>query len=56
MFKERPMPLASQTRPFDARARQPRQWPLGVAVFVAAVLNVIVWGGLLSATRAFLDL
>ncbi|MEW6388843.1 MAG: hypothetical protein AB1542_00105 [Pseudomonadota bacterium] len=50
------MPFASQSRPFDPRARRPRQWPLGVAVFIAAVLNAIVWGGLLSAARAFLRL
>ncbi|AVQ03409.1 hypothetical protein B7G68_17085 [Caulobacter segnis] len=56
MVKERLMPFASQTRPFDPRARRPRQWPLGVAVFVAAVLNAIVWGGLLSVARAFLGL
>lgn len=56
MFKERQMPFASQTRSFDARAHRSRQWPLGVAVFIAAVLNVIVWGGLLSVARAFLRL
>lgn len=50
------MPFASQTRPFDARLRRSRQWPLGVAVFIAAVLNAIVWGGLLSVARAFLHL
>lgn len=55
-FKERPMPTVSQTRPFDARVRQPRQWPLGFAVLLAAVLNVIVWGGLFSVARAFLGL
>jgi hypothetical protein len=48
------MPFASQTRPFDPRARRSRQWPLGVAVFIASVLNAIVWGGLLSVARAFL--
>lgn len=56
MFKERQMPFASQTRPFDPRPARSRQWPLGVAVFVAAVLNAIVWGGLLSVARAFLRL
>jgi hypothetical protein len=56
MVKERLMPVASQTRSFDPRTRRSRQWPLGVAVFIAAVLNAIVWGGLFSAARAFLRL
>ena len=56
MVKERPMPPASQTRPFDPRVRRPRQWPLGVAVFVAAVLNVIIWSDLVSVACAFLRL
>jgi len=50
------MPATSQVRPFDPRAHRPRQWPLGFAVLLAAVLNAIVWGGLFSVARAFLRL
>ncbi|MET3665361.1 hypothetical protein [Caulobacter sp. 1776] len=53
------MTVASQARPFDprparARARAPRQWPLGFAVLLASVLNAVVWGGLLTVAKAFL--
>lgn len=51
------MTTASQARPFDPRprpARAPRQWPLGVAVLMATVLNAVVWGGLLAVAKAFL--
>ena len=55
MVKERFMTIASQTRSFDPRPqgarRQPRQWPLGVAVLVASVLNAVVWGGLFASPR-----
>ena len=50
------MTVVSQARPFDPRVRAPRQWPLGFAVLLAAVLNAIVWGGLLTVARAFLHL
>ena len=56
------MTVASQARPFDPRpARRPakgsaRQWPLGFAVLLAAVLNAIVWGGLFTVAKAFLHL
>lgn len=54
------MTVASQARPFDPRpVRRPakgsgRQWPLGVAVLLASVLNAIVWGGLFTVAKAFL--
>lgn len=54
------MTVASQTRSFDPRPqsarRQPRQWPLGVAVLVASVLNAVVWGGLFAVAKVFLSL
>ena len=51
------MSVVSQARPFDPRARRPaRQWPLGFAVLLAAVLNAIVWGGLFTVAKAFLHL
>lgn len=52
------MSVLTQARPFDPRpARRPvRQWPLGFAVLVAAVLNAIVWGGLFTVAKAFLNL
>ncbi len=51
------MPVATQARPFDPRTRRPtRQWPLGFAVLLAAVLNAIVWGGLFSVAKAFLHI
>ncbi|MDR7232336.1 hypothetical protein J2X45_003442 [Caulobacter sp. BE264] len=55
------MTVASQTRSFDprpqrARRREHRQWPLGVAVLVASVLNAVVWGGLFAAAKVFLSL
>ncbi|OYX03541.1 MAG: hypothetical protein B7Z12_10015 [Caulobacter vibrioides] len=61
MVKEHFMTVASQTRSFDprpqrARRREPRQWPLGVAVLVASVLNAVVWGGLFAAAKVFLSL
>ncbi|WP_297509386.1 hypothetical protein [uncultured Caulobacter sp.] len=49
------MTAVSRARPFDPRpARAPRQWPLGVAVLMATVLNAIVWGGLLAAAKTLL--
>ena len=49
------MAIATQARPFYPRVRRPaRQWPLGVAVLLATVLNAIVWGGLLAVAKAFL--
>ena len=52
------MTVASQARPFDPRPvrRQVRQWPLGFAVLLAAVLNAVVWGGLFTVAKAFLRL
>ena len=52
------MPVVSQVRPFDPRpARRPlRQWPLGFAVLLAAMLNAVVWGGLFTVAKAFLSL
>ena len=56
------MSVITQARPFDPRpanhrsGRSPvRQWPLGFAVLVAAVLNAIVWGGLFTAAKTFLN-
>ena len=52
------MPVVSQARPFDPRpVRRPaRQWPLGFAVLLAAMLNAVVWGGLFAVAKAFLSL
>jgi hypothetical protein len=51
------MSVVSPARPFAPRARRPApQWPLGVAVLMASVLNAIVWGGLLAVAKAFLHL
>ena len=32
------------------------QWPLGLAVLVASVLNAVVWGGLFAVAKVFLNL
>ncbi|NQE60913.1 hypothetical protein [Caulobacter sp. RHG1] len=51
------MSVITQARPFDPRpVRRPvRQWPLGFAVLVAAVLNAVVWGGLFTVAKTFLN-
>ncbi|MCA0356059.1 MAG: hypothetical protein LCH78_04085 [Proteobacteria bacterium] len=55
------MTVASQSRLFDPRPRraprrESRQWPLGLAVLVASVLNAVVWGGLFAVAKVFLNL
>ena len=56
------MVAASQTPPFDPRPARRRagdggrQGALGLAVLLAAVLNAVVWGGLLMVAKAFLRL
>lgn len=56
------MAVASQARPFDPRPPRRRaedggrQGALGLAVLLAAVLNAVVWGGLLMVAKAFLRL